>query len=453
MDALEDLCQEASEAAAKLGSAIASGGYIRIVSHNDVDGVCSGTIAIQAVRRQGGSAHLSFSNHVYESDLASLLSSGPDLILFCDMGSDLLSGLRKSGRSYLVLDHHHTGETDDRLVNPSTMGIDGTSEISASGVTYLVARELNSDNIDLSPIALCGAFGDMQGLTGANDKIASEAESEGLVERKEELRLIGRVDRPMEYSICYSTLPFIKGLSGNQMATAKFLRDIGVEVDTKTSISELDDEMERVLIRELAEKMVREDASTSEAERLFGRSLRLLDGPSPTIEDAVDYVESCSALGEYSTALAYLVGSPGSGDEVERLRLRYKEKIFEGVGTFESAKRMENLDYIDLDGWDEFVGKLCGIYANAGFSGRLRPVFGLSKREDSVKVSGRTNPQLVRKGLDLGSALSEAARAVGGQGGGHSVAAGAKIPVGGERDFLDSLDRVVGRQLGGGIDE
>ena len=44
-------------------------------------------------------------------------------------------------------------------------------------------------------------------------------------------------------------------------------------------------------------------------------------------------------------------------------------------------------------------------------------------------------------------AIGEAARAVVGDGGGHDVAAGATVPAGREREFIDRVDDLVGEQL------
>jgi RecJ-like exonuclease len=45
--------------------------------------------------------------------------------------------------------------------------------------------------------------------------------------------------------------------------------------------------------------------------------------------------------------------------------------------------------------------------------------------------------------------MREASRSVGGDGGGHDVAAGATIPAGTEEAFVEAADAIVGTQLGG----
>jgi RecJ-like exonuclease len=44
--------------------------------------------------------------------------------------------------------------------------------------------------------------------------------------------------------------------------------------------------------------------------------------------------------------------------------------------------------------------------------------------------------------------MGEASRAVGGDGGGHDIAAGATIPTGKETAFVEKADALVGEQLG-----
>ncbi|RJS80995.1 DHH family phosphoesterase, partial [Candidatus Bathyarchaeota archaeon] len=77
-------------------------------------------------------------------------------------------------------------------VNPHLFGIDGAKDISGSGVAYFVAKAIDNINVDLSPIAVVGALGDLQDkydqrkLGGLNEKIVEDALSADLltVEKK-----------------------------------------------------------------------------------------------------------------------------------------------------------------------------------------------------------------------------------------------------------------------------
>jgi single-stranded-DNA-specific exonuclease len=61
-------------------------------------------------------------------------------------------------------------------------------------------------------------------------------------------------------------------------------------------------------------------------------------------------------------------------------------------------------------------------------------------------VSARATPGLVDDGVDLSVVMREASREVGGDGGGHTVAAGATVPRGEEDAFLDAAGRVLRNQ-------
>jgi len=76
-----------------------------------------------------------------------------------------------------------------------------------------------------------------------------------------------------------------------------------------------------------------------------------------------------------------------------------------------------------------------------------RPLCVLATRPDGlVQVSTRGTHEQVAAGMDLGAACSVAARAVGCEGGGHPVAAGAVVPAQRVDDFVAALDAELARQ-------
>ncbi len=73
----------------------------------------------------------------------------------------------------------------------------------------------------------------------------------------------------------------------------------------------------------------------------------------------------------------------------------------------------------------------------------------MNDQKGKIKISARGTRKLLQKGLDLSVAMSEAAKNVGGIGGGHDIASGAAIPVGTESKFLKDVDSVITEQLSG----
>jgi RecJ-like exonuclease len=77
-----------------------------------------------------------------------------------------------------------------------------------------------------------------------------------------------------------------------------------------------------------------------------------------------------------------------------------------------------------------------------------KPILAFTESEDNfLKGSGRGNYDLVNKGLHLGNAMEEACKKVGGEGGGHNVAAGARIPKDKEKEFITIIEEIIKKQL------
>ena len=67
-----------------------------------------------------------------------------------------------------------------------------------------------------------------------------------------------------------------------------------------------------------------------------------------------------------------------------------------------------------------------------------------------MKASGRATWPLVHKGIHLGKAMKAAASAVGGEGGGHNIAAGAHFPPKKKDEFLTTLENEFKAQMASG---
>jgi len=97
---------------------------------------------------------------------------------------------------------------------------------------------------------------------------------------------------------------------------------------------------------------------------------------------------------------------------------------------------------------ETIVGIIAGMAIGSPAVDRSKPVIAFAEESATeLKVSSRGSHTLVRQGLDLSAVMREASQSVGGDGGGHDVAAGATIPVD-ERDaFIEAADELVGKQL------
>jgi len=122
---------------------------MRVISHNDADGITSAGLICNALLRARIPFQATLLNRLDESVVSGLKSP----VIFCDMGSSKPELITHIKGDCFVLDHHRpVGTMSCMHLNPHLYGIDGAFELSASGVVYSVVRHMG-DNTDLAPCA------------------------------------------------------------------------------------------------------------------------------------------------------------------------------------------------------------------------------------------------------------------------------------------------------------
>jgi RecJ-like exonuclease len=143
------------------------GAVIRVLTHNDADGVASGGIISYIAKRVGAPFKTTVEKRLDEQILQGVLEEKPPLVVLTDFGSGYLEMVGKAlpDVETIIFDHHMpVGSLPSSViqVNPLLYGIDGSRDIAASGVCYLFAKTLDPRNVDLAPLGLVGALGDQQ---------------------------------------------------------------------------------------------------------------------------------------------------------------------------------------------------------------------------------------------------------------------------------------------------
>jgi len=109
---------------------------VRVISHNDADGITSAGLICSALKR----ARIPFQATLVSRLDQSLVDSIEPPVVFCDMGSGKPHLISRIDGEVFVFDHHTpVGTLDCFHVNPHLAGVDGAFELSASGTVYTVA--------------------------------------------------------------------------------------------------------------------------------------------------------------------------------------------------------------------------------------------------------------------------------------------------------------------------
>ena len=91
-------------------------------------------------------------------------------------------------------------------------------------------------------------------------------------------------------------------------------------------------------------------------------------------------------------------------------------------------------------------GVICGIATNFMLD-NAKPLISIVRNKDEIHVSCRGNQYLVSKGLDLGVAMKQASKQLGGHGGGHAIESGATLALEQEEEFLKLVNDIILKQL------
>ncbi|MFB6204046.1 MAG: DHHA1 domain-containing protein [Candidatus Nanohaloarchaea archaeon] len=456
---VKDILEAAEPAAERLEG---FEGKIRLIGQYDADGISATAIAHEMLERLGKDFEYEILKQLYREDVERLAEEDEELLLFVDIGSGKSGDIQElvveeAGKEVIVSDHHspqlEEGETSEEFIhlNPHFLGHDGGEAISAAGMTYLLAKAVDPDNYDLVPIALIGATGDMQKqdgeFMGLNEHLLEDAEDHDLIHKRKGLDLYGRSTKPVHKSLMYTSDPYLDGITNNESGAIQFLKSVGVDIrkngDFKT-LEELDEQEEKKIIQGLIKQGY-------DVEDLLRNVYVLENGHG--IDEFSTIINACGRLGEPEKGVKILLDE--DLELAKKISNKYGRAISSALSYVEDNRDNEDVVYEKnigvIDGGsnidENFIGTVTTITMSNGFFSSP-VVMGVAEAErGKLKVSSRATKQVVENGLNLGEVIEGITQELDGEGGGHNIAAGAKIPEEHKQEFIDLLDEKVAERL------
>ena len=457
---VEDILEAAEPAAEKLRE---YEGKIRLIGQYDADGINATAIAHETLERLGKDFEYEIVKQLYEEDVERIAEEEEELILFVDIGSgqsDLIKEhiLDETEKKVIISDHHEPAldseqsEEEENFIhmNPHFLGHDGGEAISAAGMTYLLAKTVDEENQDLVKYALVGATGDVQKqegeFLGLNKDLAEEAVENGIIEKRQGLDLYGRTTKPLQKSLMYTSDPHLDGVSNNESGAIQLVKSAGINIrengDFRT-LADLTEEEEQKLIH----KMIKRGYDVPQ---LLNDIYTLPNGYE--IDEFSTIINACGRLGQPKKGVKILLEE--DLDLAEKMSRKYGRKISSALGYFEDNKEDDAVVYGDTIGVidaednidEDFIGTVTTItMSNGAFDAPV--VMGAAHAEkDKIKISSRARKEVVEDGFNLGEIIGEICEEVDGEGGGHNIAAGAKIPREEKENFIESLEEKVSEE-------
>lgn len=470
---VKDFTNKAKEAADLISEIVSKDGVVHVISHLDSDGLAAAGIIAKALWKLNARFRIRVQQWADDKIISDITSDNPTLTILTDLGSGYLNILSEhlTNHKIVILDHHQpSGEATTNIlqVNPHLYGIDGSKDISGSGVTYFVAKALDDTNKELACIAVVGALGDLQdkykqrSLGGLNDIIVQDAVNAGYLKTETDLMFFGRETRPIHKALAYTTSPFLPGISGEEDKSTALLDNLNIpkkDGDKWRALRDLSFEEKQRLCSALSDHLVSK-GYVSNVLNLFGTVYVLLKEEEWTcLRDAREFsvlLNSTGRLGKAGLGVSICMGDRGEALELaEQALMEYRRTITEYLSwLFEEPNRIEELDSIYVVHGGDFInekmiGTLSTILSTNLSRTSEKPIIAYASvaEENIVKISARTLEVLTNKGLDLGEVMREAAEKLNGKGGGHNIAAGAQVPSNNISNFIKRVDEIIKKKM------
>ena len=369
---------------------------IKVYSHIDCDGICSGAILSTILDRQNKEHEIEFVN----LDVLDNIELTHELTIFSDLGSgQLVDTNAKEGQKIIILDHHPPLRDLDYKndknytyleINPIHHGIDGSYYVCGGGLCYFLAKEFGYE--DLSWIGVLSAIGDMQNtrsghFEGLNEIIQQDAIDGGYLEvTKNDLNIYGRNTRPLFVALSYFSdvkLP----ITNNTTETMAILEELGIdEKHNRKTLNELTMAEKGKLYQYLngmLSKVVPGRYVKYIPQLIIGDSYTFLkEDPNSFLRDASEFSTSMNACGrnhEEKVAMEVLKGDRFVAlDELETVSLNHRRNLAKSIARVAESDEtniieMENLQYFDGTGIKpEIVGTITGMIL--GYCNWKKPV-------------------------------------------------------------------------------
>lgn len=302
---------------------------IRIIAHNDTDGITSSAILMQVLKRLNLRYWLS-NPKVFDLDEVSKLEKEEwDLAFILDFGlsEEKYHRLEKTGKRIFILDHHIMDFPAEARNITLISAYKCDEKLSASAISYFFGKALSEKNKDLAYIGILGLLGDLQKVP---PYILKDAMDEKKVSVRRGPRIFGASTRPLHRALALSDI-FIPGISGREEEALEILRQAGIkqmENGRYRTLLDLSEGEMKALCTLIATRGGNGDFIDDIY--IFNINGKLYDG-----RELSSMVNSCGRLGKAELGIEACYGNV---QKAEKNYEKYRKEIFASLNWFEKKK-------------------------------------------------------------------------------------------------------------------
>jgi len=414
---------------------------IQVISHFDTDGITSAAIMVQTLKKLDKKFSLKIIKSLEEQFIYDLPKE--KLTLFIDLASGSLNHIEESRlEDVFIIDHHEITQEIPKKVTIINSELHDKQKISSSCLTYLFCKEIDPENKEFAKLAILGMIGDM--LEKEIDKLNNGILEDGEIQRKRGVRIYPST-RPLNRTLEFCSNPYIPKVTGDIKGVLELLREIGLEpINGKyKSLIELDEnEMKKLVTAIMLRNPISKDEIVGDIFliKLFNK-----------LEDARELsakINACSRFGESETALQLCMEIPRARDRAESIHAKYKQNLLSGLKFASEADKIQGQKFVIINAKshikDTMIGTIASILSNSTLYEEGTIITTMAYYDDKIKVSSRIAG---KNGRNVREILSSIIEKIGGEVGGHENAAGCIINIKKEKEFIDSLKKVLEVEL------
>lgn len=467
----KEICQALKAFCDKIEFMVENEKEISIISHLDADGIASGSIISSALARLGAKCAVRTVSDMTLNVLEQMRSENHDFYIITDLGGGMVNEFNQAlDNRWAIIDHHQIPQQEisiddnNQILNAWKYGIDGGKEISAGGMAYMVAITLDRKNKNLSPIAIVSALaerqdqGDKKSLFGLNSEIVKTAESLRLIRMDLDIMLTGRETRPIHEALAHTAFPYIEGLTWATESCYALIKNAGIKMSKNGRwrvLSEISQDEKDIILNAISEYVVNLSKSkeVNMIDNLIGYTYTLINEDQRSLlRDAREFstmLNACGRIRKAGVGIGICMGDRNSLlNEGEKIVTKYRTTLRNYISSIftEKWRMIDNGKSVFINGEgllaEDMLGAISSLLSGSPtLGGRL--VFVRTLTNDGFyKFSSRKSLGSTSKS-DLGLIMRYCSESVGGSGGGHSLAAGCRIPSTRLEEFLSAVRNAI----------
>ena len=468
----KEICQALKAFCDKIEFMVENEKEISIISHLDADGIASGSIISSALARLGAKCAVRTVSDMTLNVLEQMRSENHDFYIITDLGGGMANEFNQAlDNRWAIIDHHKIPEqeisiddSNNQILNAWKYGIDGDKEISAGGMAYMVAITLDRKNKNLSPIAIVSALadrqdqGDKKSLFGINSEIVKTAESLRLIRMDLDLMLTGRETRPIHEALAHTAFPYIEGLTWATESCYALIKNAGIKMSKDGRwrvLSEISQDEKDIILNAISEYVVNLSKSkeVNMIDNLIGYTYTLINEDQRSLlRDAREFstmLNACGRIRKAGVGIGICMGDRNNLlNEGEKIVTKYRTTLRNYISSIftEKWRMIDNGKSVFINGEgllaEDMLGAISSLLSGSPtLGGRLIFVRTLTN-DGFYKFSSRKSLGSTSKS-DLGLIMRYCSESVGGSGGGHSLAAGCRIPSTRLEEFLSAVRNAI----------